>query len=500
MDTKKEIDSNTTSKNQNTQENNPKFLEQLSTPKIFKRVFSSIRSTGKQTEAPDTAVTLDSESESFINQAAPSGNGFTDTPVSNSDTSDDNTNSSVDGETQHSADPADDNLAATKQKFYANNRYFTISIYAIAVIFIGVIIIKIFMSLDDTIRTLKSIANILMPFFIGALIAFILNPAVKNVNIFYNRICKIKNQKICLALSIASTYILLVGMIILTLLYVVPQIMESLTELINFIPTVSGKIFHLFDNLEEHFPTLDVDIIRKSINDTIPTLLTSLKDFAANLVPALYSMSVSILQWLLNVVIAIIVSIYMLTDKKPLQNSIKAIIYGFVPVKHIRGFIDILKTCNQLFSSFIIGKAIDSLIIGLICFVIMSICQLPYAVLISAIVGVTNMIPYFGPFIGAVPGILIMLLVSPFKALIFAIIILVLQQFDGLILGPKILGDSTGLKPLWIIFAITVGGSLAGVLGMFLGVPVVAVLRYLLNRFLAYRLDKRNLLDTQQHT
>ena len=146
----------------------------------------------------------------------------------------------------------------------------------------------------------------------------------------------------------------------------------------------------------------------------------------------------------------------------------------------------------QLFSSFIIGKAIDSLIIGLLCFVIMSLCQLPYAVLISAIVGVTNMIPYFGPFIGAVPGVLIMLLVSPIKALIFAILILVLQQFDGLILGPKILGDSTGLKPLWIIFAITIGGSIAGVLGMFLGVPVIAVLRYLLNRFLQYRLEKRN--------
>ena len=122
----------------------------------------------------------------------------------------------------------------------------------------------------------------------------------------------------------------------------------------------------------------------------------------------------------------------------------------------------------------------------------MSLCQLPYAVLISAIVGVTNMIPYFGPFIGAVPGVLIMLLVSPIKALIFAILILVLQQFDGLILGPKILGDSTGLKPLWIIFAITIGGSIAGVLGMFLGVPVIAVLRYLLNRFLQYRLEKRN--------
>jgi len=126
----------------------------------------------------------------------------------------------------------------------------------------------------------------------------------------------------------------------------------------------------------------------------------------------------------------------------------------------------------------------------------MSILQLPYAVLISTIVGVTNMIPYFGPFIGAIPGVLILLLVSPLKALIFTIMILVLQQFDGLILGPKILGNSTGLKPLWIIIAITVGGSVAGVLGMLLGVPVVAFLRYLLNCYISYRLEIRKNKDS----
>lgn len=113
--------------------------------------------------------------------------------------------------------------------------------------------------------------------------------------------------------------------------------------------------------------------------------------------------------------------------------------------------------------------------------------------LISVIVGITNMIPYFGPFIGAVPGVLILLLVSPFKAFIFIILIFVLQQFDGLILGPRILGDSTGLSPLWIIIAITIGGSIAGILGMFLGVPIAAFLRYLLNRSLSHRLEKRGM-------
>ena len=201
-----------------------------------------------------------------------------------------------------------------------------------------------------------------------------------------------------------------------------------------------------------------------------------------------------VVQWLVNLIIAIIVSIYMLSDKKPLKNSLKAVVYAFVPTKHITSVTEILKEAYKLFSSFIIGKALDSTIIGCLCFLFMTILQLPYAVLISVIVGITNMIPYFGPFIGAVPGALILLLISPVKAVIFVILILVLKQFDGLILGPKILGDSTGLKPLWIIVAITIGGSLGGVLGMFLGVPIVAFLRYLANRFLTYRLRKRNFL------
>ena len=125
----------------------------------------------------------------------------------------------------------------------------------------------------------------------------------------------------------------------------------------------------------------------------------------------------------------------------------------------------------------------------------MCILKLPYALVISVFVGITNMIPYFGPFIGAVPGILILLFIKPVKALVFAIMVLCLQQFDGLILGPKILGESTGMKPLWIIFAITVGGSMFGVIGMFLGVPVVAIINYLFDLYLQYRLKKKNISE-----
>lgn len=339
-----------------------------------------------------------------------------------------------------------------------------------------------------------------MPFIIGALIAYILNPAVRKLDGFFENQCRMKGRKLRLTLSIAITYVVVLGMIIVVLFGIMPQIVASIMDLINYVPKFLEMTGDFMDNLESHFPTLDVEVLRTSINDAVPDMITAMKDFAANLVPTLYSLSMSIVSVVVNCFIVVIVSIYMLADQQPIKNSFKKIIFGFVPIKHIDTTVEIMKDCNKIFTNFFVGKAIDSLIIGLICFVVMTILQLPYAVLISAIVGVTNMIPYFGPFIGAIPGLAILLLVNPIKALIFLVLIIVLQQFDGLILGPKILGDSTGLKPLWIIIAITVGGSIAGVLGMLLGVPVVAVLRYLLSRYLEYRLSMRDLSEVKSYT
>ena len=382
-------------------------------------------------------------------------------------------------------------------RFLANSHYFTISIYAIAVIFVGAVIIKLFVSWDDTMMTLKNVINVLMPFIIGGLIAFILNPLMQRLGDLLGKLFHLKDTAFRKILSIALAYVLVIGLIAVVFFGIMPQLVSSITDLVNYIPRAVNDIYHFVDNLEEHFPELDMDVVRTTINNALPDVIAYMRDFATNLVPALYQGSMIVVQWLLNLIIAIIVSVYMLSDKKPLKNSLRSIVYAFVPVKHITTVVEILREAYNLFSSFIIGKALDSAIIGCLCFLLMSILQLPYAVLISVIVGVTNMIPYFGPFIGAVPGVVILLLISPVKAVIFTVLILVLQQFDGLILGPKILGNSTGLKPLWIIIAFTIGGKIGGVLGMFLGVPVVAFLRYLANRILAHQLHKRHLLEDQ---
>lgn len=382
--------------------------------------------------------------------------------------------------------------------FQANNQYFTIAVYAVMVILAGVLIIRLILSWDETVAAIRKTVSVLMPFLIGGLIAFILNPAVKKLCRVLGHFCHIKDGPLRTGLAIAITYLLVIGLIGVALFGIVPQLVESIMELVNYIPRAVNEIYLFVDNLEEHFPGIDMEVLRTTINNAIPDMINYIRDFATNLVPALYTISMSIVSWIINLLIAVIVSIYMLADKKPLLRSTKAIIYGFIPMRNIHSFLEILRDGNKIFSGFIIGKSIDSLIIGILCFILMNILGLDYAVLISVIVGVTNMIPYFGPFIGAIPGILILLLISPVKALIFGILILVLQQFDGLILGPKILGDSTGLKPLWIIVAITIGGSIAGVLGMFLGVPVIAFLRYLLDRLLKHRLCKRGFSDMEQ--
>lgn len=387
------------------------------------------------------------------------------------------------------------------QKFLKNSRYFTICIYGLVMILVSAIIFKAIIDFDTTKALFRQIFSILSPFIFGALLAYVLNPMV---HVFYQLFQKLAdktkirlNHTVHTVISILITYLIVFGFIVLVLFYVIPELVNNIIDFANYIPEAYASLLELLDLLQERFPNVDIEGITKPLTDALPDLMTTVRDMAANIVPAIYSLSMSVASWIVNLLITIIVSIYMLYDKRQLMHACWRVVYAFLPEKHVPACKEILSECNRLFSSFVIGKFIDSTIIGLLCFLLMTIFRLEYAPLISLIVGVTNMIPYFGPFIGAIPGILILLFVNPIHSLGFAVLILCLQQFDGLILGPKILGDSTGMKPLWIIFAITVGGSLAGVIGMFLGVPVVAILRYLFDSYLQYRLDKKQISESR---
>ena len=391
------------------------------------------------------------------------------------------------GDTMRHATPPGEN-----QKFIKNDQYFTVCIYTFVLVLASTVAIKAIISIDQTKAFFGGLFRAVGPFMIALLIAYILNPFVKGVQRFVMKHWPKIPEKFTLMISMLVVYLIGLGMIIALLVYVLPEVVRNLVDLINYIPAFSQSLIDYLAHLQETYPNVDFSSITNMLQDTQKDLVTGLTEIAGELIPVLYTASVSVVSWLGNALIALIVSVYMLYGKKSLIRMLKVVMHAFVPKKRIDRAQEIFTECNRICSKYLISKMIDSFIIGVLCAILMTILRLPYVLLISVVVGVTNMIPYFGPFIGAIPGIVIILCVDPLESLVFAIMILCLQQFDGLILGPKLLGDSTGMKPLWIIFAITIGGKFFGVLGMFLGVPVVAMLGYLVEQYLGYRLNKKN--------
>lgn len=382
---------------------------------------------------------------------------------------------------------------ARHKKFTWNRKYLTVCLYAIIVVLASVLIIKTVIDWDNVVRHAKSALSVLSPFLWGAFIAFLINPLVKLFDKLFGKIKPLKKHgKPRKFLSLLLSYLLVVALVVLMFVYLLPQIGTSITEIVNQVPGWITKINEGLMKFETDHPDFDYDIVNEFLNNITPQLMEFSKRVVTDVVPMIFTTSISVVKGLLNVLIAFIVSVYMVSDKKILARGFKRVLYSVASEKAGDVIMETLRECYHIFSQFVLGKTVDSFIIGWICFFLMTILRLPFTPIVSLIVGITNMIPYFGPFIGAVPGIVLILMVDPIQAIIFTVLIIVIQQFDGLYLGPRILGETVGLRPLWIIFAITVGGSIGGVVGMFLGVPVVAVLAYLADKLLTRLVKKKN--------
>lgn len=384
--------------------------------------------------------------------------------------------------------------------FQPNSKYFSIVIYGLIFIVFAILLYKFICNFNGTLSLFGSIIGLISPFIVGAFIAFVLYPLV---HFLYNKVFigvfKITSEKAAKWLSILFAYLIVIGAITILMVFIVPQIYDSITEISDQLPVWYNGALAFIQNFEKdhsNWTFLDYDAINQRIETAFPMIVDYLSSIMTNLLPLVLNTSMAIVKGIMNFIISIMVSVYMVADHKNLFYHAKRLLYATMPKNPANTMRLIIHESGRIFSSFIFGKAIDSLIIGILCFICMLIFRFPYAVLISVIVGITNMIPYFGPFIGGFFGGIIIIIVSPIKVLFFALLILVLQQFDGLFLGPKILGDKTGLKPLWVIFSITVGGSLFGVLGMFLGVPCVAVFSYIINLIVQHFLNKRNVTVT----
>ncbi|MEG1870054.1 MAG: AI-2E family transporter, partial [Oscillospiraceae bacterium] len=225
-------------------------------------------------------------------------------------------------------------------------------------------------------------------------------------------------------------------------------------------------------------------------------LITKAYEFITMALPQILGITLNITSAIIKVIVGIIVCVYLLISKEKFFAQIKKLLYAFFPSNFVENVLKLGADSNKIFSGFISGKILDSFIIGILCYIGLLLIGTPYPVLISVIVGVTNIIPYFGPFIGAIPSALFILLISPIDCVWFLIFILFLQQLDGNVIGPKILGDSTGLSAFWVIFSITLFGGIWGFFGMLIGVPLFAVIYSLIKNFTEYRLAFKG-MDTE---
>lgn len=391
----------------------------------------------------------------------------------------------------------DINPVIRKNHFQPNSRYFTIVIYGLMFVLGTILLVRIVGSFNNTVKLLGQALQVIAPFLVGAFIAFILYPLVR---FFYRNLFKntlhMKSDKLSKWLSILVTYVIAIGVIAILMVFILPQLYTSITDIVDRLPVWYNNLTTMVDNFENRHADLgfiDYNIINEHLTSLYPKIISYLTDTLANLLPYVVNTSMAIVKGVVNLIISIMVSVYMISDHKNIFYQFKKLLYAVFPKQAADTARTICRESTNIFLKFMYGKAIDSVIIGIICFICMNIFKFPYTVLISVIVGITNMIPYFGPYIGGVLGGIIIVIVNPVQVIFFAVMILVIQQFDGLFLGPKILGDSTGLKPLWVIFAIVVGGAMFGVLGMFLGVPTMAVICYILNIVVEHFLKKRNI-------
>lgn len=278
--------------------------------------------------------------------------------------------------------------------------------------------------------------------------------------------------------SILLAWLLIIFVVYLLGCFLLPELYRSVMQLVGNVETYYNTIYGWVNHLLENNPTFGTRVaaeMNNYFNTFVDWLTKEVLPQTQKVVLAVSGGVWSIVSFFTDLLVGIIVSIYILFTKERCAAHARKVVYSFFSGENVPWVFRAVHKVDHIFSGFVRGKLLDSLIIGILCFIACSILKFPYTPLVSVIVGITNVIPYFGPFLGAIPSIFLILLVSPLQAVYFSIFILVLQQLDGNVIGPRILGDSTGLSSLWVIIAVLVGGSFFGVLGMFFAVPVFAV-------------------------
>ena len=337
---------------------------------------------------------------------------------------------------------------------------------------------------------IQSMINLLLPFIVGFAIAFLITPLMLLIEkrLLKNSKFSFRSKRKLSAVMAFLSALTIFGVFIAA---IVPQVLSSIAQLSNLLP---DYVASAQEYLTQWFLGLNLrDEVLVLLIDTGNELLKNLAQITRDIIPVILNFSWTFVSVLVRIVIGFIVSIYILFDRERFVLQFKKMTYAIFSKNQAERLFEISRLTAKMFNSFIIGKTIDSIIVGIICYFVMILFGWPYPVLISLIIGVTNMIPVFGPFIGAIPALFLLFIVDPSAALWFALFIIILQQIDGNIIGPLILQDSMGLPSLWIMFAIILGGGFFGLIGMFLGVPVFAVVYVIVKEIVNQRLKGKNI-------
>ena len=356
-------------------------------------------------------------------------------------------------------------------------------------------------SFSEGVGTIKTIIS---PFIYGFVMAYLLSPIYNaTVRGLYKLLGKyVKNKQrlfsFCKLVASVVAVVCLIGAVAGLIALIVPQVIESLTGILKSLPQRLTQLSALFNDITSKMDNKRLamkmsEIYAQAQTNLIELAQTKLLPGMGTLVGQVSTQVLLTLKTMMNVMIGVMACVYMLNSKERFQGQFKKVILATLPKEKAEAVFDFAKFTNRTFGGFINGKIIDYIIIGIICFILMKIFGIPYPILISAIIGITNVIPFFGPFIGAIPAAIIILLVSPIHALYFLVLIFVLQQVDGNIIGPAILGNTTGIASFWVLFSIVIGGGLFGFIGMVLGVPVFAIIYYYFSRSINRRLEAKGL-------
>ena len=381
-----------------------------------------------------------------------------------------------------------------------NNRYATIAMYSFLVICASILLYLGISNINEIKSSLNDFVSTLQPFIIGGTLAYLLNFILKfyEERVLSHEMLKKMKKSGKRAIGLVLTYITASIITYLFIQFVLPQLISSIVGLANNIPQYVEDFTKLANDLINNMNLQPeyIDLITNKFGELVTYIITII----SNLLPVVGNFIVEATSSILNIIIGIIVSIYILIDKEKFMALGKKVVYAFSSEERANFILRLATQSNMTFSRFIGGKILDSFIIGILTFIILTIFKMPYVILISVIVGVTNIIPFFGPFIGGIPAAIIILFVSPTKALWFVIIIIIIQQIDGNIIGPKILGDSIGISAFWILFSLLVAAKLMGFVGMVIGVPLFAIFYSIIKEIVELKLNKKGLpINTEEY-